>query len=358
MKITDILNETGPGATSTDDYQKMLSFAKANQMPGVPPEQQIALALFKEIQKQRQQNQELGAELNAAEKRIDVATQRSDITGQEVGKHRDELGRERKDIEAQKAGLGKLDQEYSARAQASQEQIDNLTSRLESIKNQPGINKDAADALEKQIQALDKKGVSMDKFQELEQTINRVQRLQHVDDEVVQGLAAQVKDAHNTAKELAKTKQDMSHELDKEAVAAQDKIDELTREIDELRALAATVQPAITDVIQPKLQQIDQKVKELDGENEHIYTELGQHDLEIRKLGGSGGSGTPEEPEPPVNPAPAPIPGNPNQDAEDAADAKAKAAIAKAQLNSLKQPQQVAESKFFKSVAWATGKTK
>jgi DNA repair exonuclease SbcCD ATPase subunit len=213
---------------------------------------------------------------------------------------------------------------------------------------------------------LDQKGVSIDKFQELEQSINQVQQLQQVDDEVVQDLAVQVQDAQETAKELSKTKQDMSTELGKEAAAAQDRIDALTREIEELRTLAAAVEPAITDVIQPKLQQIDTKVKELDGENEDIYNELGQHDLEIRKLsgqGGGGGAGPGPSGTPPPAPAPLPQTGQ-GQDAEEDARARANAAIIKAQLASLKQPtpskqpEAIAESRLFKAIKWATGKTK
>ena len=368
MKINDILSED-VAAAGSNDYQKMQDFVRANQTQGVPPDQQIALALFKELQKQKAQNTQLSAELDAADERIDLATQSNSLQNKELGTHRNELERERQSSKQQQAAIGQLDQQTAARQKASQEQIDGLTSRLEAIKNQPGIGDEAAAKLEKQIQALDQKGVSIDKFQELEQSINQVQQLQQVDDEVVQDLAAQVQDAQETAKELSKTKQDMSTELGKEAAAAQDRIDALTREIEELRTLAAAVEPAITDVIQPKLQQIDTKVKELDGENEDIYNELGQHDLEIRKLSGQGGGGGGAGPgnlgTPPPAPAPEPLPQTgQEQDSEEDARARANAAIVKAQLASLKQPtpskqpEAIAESRMFKAIKWATGKTK
>ena len=91
MKINDILCEAGD---DSGDYQQMLAFTRANRVGGVPDEQQIPLALFKELKKQQQQNQTLGAELDAAEQRIDQATASGELSRQELGMHRTELDRE------------------------------------------------------------------------------------------------------------------------------------------------------------------------------------------------------------------------------------------------------------------------
>ena len=70
MKINDILQEAGD---DSGDYQQMLAFTRANRVGGVPDEQQIPLALFKELKKQQQQNQALSSELSDAEQRINQA---------------------------------------------------------------------------------------------------------------------------------------------------------------------------------------------------------------------------------------------------------------------------------------------
>ena len=100
MKITDILSED-VAAAGSNDYQKMQDFVKANQTQGVPPDQQIALALFKELQKQKAQNTQLSAELDAADERIDLATQSNTLQNKELGMHRGELERERQSSKQQ-----------------------------------------------------------------------------------------------------------------------------------------------------------------------------------------------------------------------------------------------------------------
>ena len=91
MKAREIFQEN---SVSSSDYQKMLDFVRDNRDSGVPADQQVAVALFKELQKQKRQNQLLGKELSAAEKRIDQATRSGELSTQELGMHRAELDRE------------------------------------------------------------------------------------------------------------------------------------------------------------------------------------------------------------------------------------------------------------------------
>jgi hypothetical protein len=84
MKINDILTEAGDDSS---DYQQMQAFVRANRVGGVPADQQVALALFKELKKQRAQNAELGRELSAAEQRIDQAMSSGELSKKELGMH-------------------------------------------------------------------------------------------------------------------------------------------------------------------------------------------------------------------------------------------------------------------------------
>lgn len=286
MRAKEFLKEN---SDISSDYQKMLDFVRDNRDSGVPADQQVAVALFKELQTQKRQNQLLGKELSAAEKRIDQATRSGELSTQELGMHRAELDREIAAGEKQQGVIGQLDQQYAERDQASQEQIQNLTSQLETIKNTPGISKDAADDLEKQIQELDQNSVSSDKLQGLEQTIISIQSLQTVDDSAIKELTAQVKQAQNTAQELEKTKKSMSQDLDQLTRDAFDSVEQMKQDIARLNQLSDTIAPVAAQVqqLQPQVQSIGAKVVELDSESEDVYNELLNHTKLLNQLTGS-----------------------------------------------------------------------
>ena len=90
MRLFDIISEAGD---DSGDYQQMQAFVRANRVGGVPDSQQIPLALFKELKRQQAQNQALGRELSDAERRIDQATRSGELSQQELGLHRGEIGR-------------------------------------------------------------------------------------------------------------------------------------------------------------------------------------------------------------------------------------------------------------------------
>jgi len=234
MKIYDILREAGDDSS---DYQQMLAFTRANRVGGVPDEQQIPLALFKELKKQQQQNQALGAELDAAEQRIDQATQSGELSQKELGMHRGELDREREAGEKQQAAVGQLGQQYAEREKASGEQIQQLTKQLEIVKNKPGVDKKAAEELEKQIRELGEKSVPMDRLAELENTIAKVQNMQTVDDSALKNLVAQVKDAQEATKELQKTKATVGKDAEETARQALDQIEQIKQQLAQFQTI-------------------------------------------------------------------------------------------------------------------------
>jgi DNA repair exonuclease SbcCD ATPase subunit len=275
MKITEILSE-GPSQPG-QDYQKMMNFVRSAKLQGVPADQQVAVALFKELEKQQQQNKALSSELDAAEERIDVATQRGDVYGGQLKKHQSELDRERQDIDAQKTAMGDLDAQHTKRAKASVQQIQDLTSKLETIKTKPGVDQNVAAQLEQQIAELKNKGVSADKVKELEQSISSVQNMQSVDDVTIADLMAKVKDAQNVAQELEKTKQQVGQDLDQTTAQALAKVDQVTHEIDQLKKLAGMLEPAVNDIIIPKLKRLETDSLDTDatiGELEHTIDKL------------------------------------------------------------------------------------
>ena len=232
MKIYDILQEAGD---DSGDYQQMLAFTRANRVGGVPDEQQIPLALFKELKKQQQQNQALGAELDAAEQRIDQATASGELSQRELGMHRGELDRERTAGERQQAAVGQLGQQYAQREKANGEQIQQLTNQLEMVKNMPGIDAKAAKELEKQIKELGEKSVPMDKLAELESSIAAVQSMQSVDDAEIQDLMAQIEQAQKDSKELEKTKASVSKDAEETAQRALDQIEQIKQELEQFQ---------------------------------------------------------------------------------------------------------------------------
>ena len=90
MKLKEVISEAVPVSAPSNvgrDYINMLNFVKSSGLEGVPADQQVAVALFKELQKQQQKNTQLGRELSAAEQRIDQATQSGELYGQELAMH-------------------------------------------------------------------------------------------------------------------------------------------------------------------------------------------------------------------------------------------------------------------------------
>ena len=273
MKINDILKEDGD---TSGDYQQMIAFTQANRVGGVPEEQQIPLALFKELKKQKQQNQALSTELSDAEKRINQATATGELSQQELNMHRGELDRERTAGEKQQATVGQLGQKYAEREKASDEQIQQLTNQLEMVKNKPGVNPEAAKQLEQQIKELGEKSVSLNRLQELESSIAAVQNMQTVDDSTIKDLVAKVNQAQEATKELAKTRQTVGQDAEQTAKRALDQVEQIKQQLAHFREVEQTVlalQPMVQDVLAPKVNDLsrraalDDKVKNIKAAN-------------------------------------------------------------------------------------------
>jgi chromosome segregation ATPase len=273
MKISDVLTEAVPVSAPFNvgrDYINMLNFVKSSGLENVPPDQQVAVALFKELQKQQQKNTQMGRELSAAEKRIDQATASGELYGQELATHQAELDRERDELDKQQQKIGQIDQQYAGRAQASEQQMRTLTDRLEQLKTKPGVDQSTAETLQRQIEKLEKEGIDKEKYQDLQKNIESIQSMQQVDDRVIQDLVAQIKSAESAAAGLEKTKQELGKDIGKQAEQAIARVDELTAEIQRLKQLAGTVEAAtvtIGDVIKPQLQAVRAKVTELEQDN-------------------------------------------------------------------------------------------
>ena len=248
MKIAHVINEV---ADNSSDYQNMLSFVKANQVAGVPPDQQIGLALFRELQKQKQQNRALGTELSAAEQRINQALSTGELSQKELGMHQAELERERRSGEEQQSAIGQLGQKYSERDRASREQMQGLAAKLEAVKNKPGVDKRTAEELEKQIKKLSQESVPVDRLQALEQTISAVQNMQQVDDSAIKDLMAQVKDAQAASEELQKTRQTVGRDAEETAQRALNQVEQIKQQLAHFREVEQTVAE-----LQPRVDQI------------------------------------------------------------------------------------------------------
>ena len=319
MKSHEFIAE-GP---ESSDYQQMLNFVNNNKTPGVPPEQQVALAMFRELNKQQQQNKQLGAELKAAEQRIDIASQGDELAQAELGKHQSELERERGDIEQQRDKMGKIDQKHSEREKASAEQLQNLTAQLDQIKQKPGVDPNATKELEKQMDALKKNGLDADKYRSLEQQVAKMQNMQQVDDKTMQSLIGQVKDAQAKADELSRTRAAVGGEISQSTDAMQDEIEQLKAQLAHFREVEQTVaalQPMVQDVLAPKVDKLIKKQDIADKVNQIKTTQAFARDEITRNAGKSA--------LPPQAPAPNPqmsLPG-------------------------------VAESKLLKAIKWATSK--
>ena len=326
MKSHEFITE-GP---ESSDYQQMLNFVNNNKTPGVPPEQQVALAMFRELNKQQAQNKQLGAELKAAEQRIDIASQGDELAQAELGKHQSELERERGDIEQQRDKMGKIDQKHSEREKASAEQLQNLTAQLDQIKQKPGVDPNATKELEKQMDALKKNGLDADKYRSLEQQVAKMQNMQQVDDKTMQSLIGQVKDAQAKAAEIGAAKNELGKQIDTATGNAEEQLAQLRQQLAQLNGVTNAMQSAVVDVIPQQIEKVSAKVQELDGENEVVYDELELHDALLRKLT------TPQAPPnaPPQAPPAAPALAPPQRQPEPAFE----------------------DSQLMKSIKWATGK--
>ena len=366
MRYTDLINED-PSADA-HDYQQMMALVNANKAPGVPPDQQVAFAMYKELQRQQALSKSLSAELQAAEKRIDQATQSSELAGQERGKHQAELERERERGEKQKDAVNKIDQEHSAREQASAQQLQQLASQLETIKSKPGVSAEAGQALEKQIEELKTKGVDPAKYDSLAQSVARMQNMQQVDEKTMQDLMAQVNDAKAKADELVKTRAAVGGEIEQTSAQMQDEIDQLKQQLAHFKDVEKTVStltPMVQDVIAPKVDKLYKR--QLAADN------LDPSDI-AQKFAAKGGLGPAAQQMLDKTPAPQQLdlPGvpaaNPKQmnlplptatkAAQPPAPNYSADRIARDATNKAKRtdPAAVYEDKLFKLIKWATGK--
>lgn len=349
MKSHEFIKEDGAG-----DYQQMLSFVSRHKTPGVPDDQQVALALYKELQKQQQTNDQLGKELASAEQRIDTATQRG-----QLGKQGTDLDRERQDLDKQRSVMGQIDAENAKREKANAHQIQHLTAQLTDLQKKPGVSSAESKALEKQIKELTDKGMDADKFRAVQISVTNIQQMQKVDNLEIKHLVDQLRTATKSPEPAAPAPA-VTKELEKTDDRTQSELDSIKKQLDHFKGIerkVAALTPLVMDI-----QDTMQKVEKLDKENEHIYQELQKHDALLNKRppppnDNDGNGEPPPHTKPPVAPpSPAPAPGA-DYDAlekDDSSRAKALAAMAKARL--INKPEPVYESKLLKAIKWATGK--
>lgn len=348
MKINDVIKEA---SEDSGDYQQMLAFAKANRVGGVPDEQQIPLALFKELKKQQQQNQALSSELSDAEKRINQAMASGELGRQELGLTRGELDRERAAGEKQQAAVGQLSQQYAEREKASAEQIQQLSAQLEQVKNKPGVDAKAAEELERQIKELGEKSVPADRVQELESTIVAIQTMQQVDDSSIKDLISQVKDAQEATKEVEKTKQSIQQDLKQTVQDTHNQVEQIKQDLAKLQQVektVATLQPLVKSVVIP---QVDRLMQDKALRDKIAMQQSAKGFAQAIKTGALP-SGTPAQMTATNDPQ-ASLPGL-SQEPDDM----------QASLPGFQDPanqpeyqmRAVAESAFQRSIAWATGK--
>jgi chromosome segregation ATPase len=333
MKINDILTEAGDDSS---DYQQMQAFVRANRVGGVPADQQVALALFKELKKQRAQNAELGRELSAAEQRIDQAMSSGELSKKELGMHQAELDRERGALEKQQAAIGQLGQQYSEREQASTAQIAKLADQLEQVKNQPGVDAKAAEALEKQIEDLNKNSVPVAKLAELEKTIGQIQNQSQVDDTAIEDLVAQVKAAQAATQELAQTKQSVTQDVKQTLQATQDQVAQMRQDIDVLRRIESDLEIELND--------LNNSYKETDATVWDIESKTLPDIIDWINQNKNATAGKPAQPQPQPQPQQPQL--TPN------ARATAQRLINKGVL----KPEPVSESPLHRAIEWAVGK--
>jgi chromosome segregation ATPase len=354
MKINDILNEAGD---DSGDYQQMLAFTRANRVGGVPDDQQIPLALFKELKKQQQQNQALGAELDAAEQRIDQATQSGELSKKELGMHRGELDRERAAGVQQKAAIGQLGQQYAEREKASTEQVQDLAQRLEAVKNMPGVNKDSVDRLEKQIQELGKTGIGAEKVEELERSIAAIQSAESTDDAAIKDLIQQVKAAQAATAELSKTKQTVSKDAEETANKALDQIEQIKQQLSRFKEVEDA-----TQLVKLQVNQLAQSQAKLADKVDTVPIAVGQANKEITQRGASSMMSTSPQMSLPGVETPASDAGN-QLELPGVNQPQAEPDVARNLVGRIKQANPVDKAAVYESqlqnaIAWATGKRK
>ena len=334
MKISDVLTEATPVSAPSNvgrDYINMLNFVKGSGLEGVPADQQVAVALFKELQKQQQKNTKLGQELSAAEKRIDQATASGDMYGQELAMHQSELERERGELDKQQQKMGQIDQQYAGRAQASEQQMRSLTDQLAQLKTKPGVDKSTAETLQNQIEKLQKEGIGQDKFKELQKNIESIQGMQQVDDRVIQDLVAQIKSAEAAAAGLEKTKQDLGKDLEQKTNTALDQVAQMKQQLANLKDMEQTVAN-----LKDEVNNLEDDAKY----NDRVIIDLSSAIANLRKA-----MPTKDKPQP-TPAAAAPVP---------KVDPRLVQSLVK---QGVIQPDPVAESKLHNAIAWATGRTK
>jgi chromosome segregation ATPase len=366
MKISDVLTEAGPATAPSNvgrDYINMLNFVKSSGLEGVPADQQVAVALFKELQKQQQKNTQLGRELSAAEKRIDQATQSGDMYGQELATHQAELERERGEIERQQEKMGQIDQQYASRAQASEQQMRSLTDKLEQLKSKPGVDKSTAETLQNQIEKLRKEGVDKEKYQELQKNIESIQNMQQVDDRVIQDLVAQVKDAQQASQELQKTRQTVGKDAEETAQRALDQVEQIKQQLKHFQDVEA--QTALLNQQVNKLAQAQNVLSKQTGKMQAAPTTADMAKDEIAKQGAATML-TPAEPSPqmrlPGIENTPPATGNqielPGLDQPESEPDRYKNIVGRVKQANPVDVAAVYESQMARAIAWATGRTK
>ena len=348
MKIYDILSEA---SDDSGDYQQMLAFTRANRVGGVPDEQQIPLALFKELKKQQQQNQALGAELDAAEQRIDQATASGELSRKELGMHRTELDRERTAGDQQRAAVGQLGQQYAEREKASTEQIKQLTGQLDQIRNMPGIDKKAAEDLEKKIKELGEKSVPADRLAELESTIAQIQTSSIADDDTIKDLVQQVKDAQAATDTRVDMVTQMRQDIERLRQVEQGLRDDVDKVADQSEETTATVYDIETKELPWAINNINQLKTKVSMDDIPPYAPSGQQ-VETPP--------PPQQQVPASEPTPEPAAADTTQEpANQPVYTPSQLATAKklGLSGDLQAPNlKFAESAFARSVAWATGK--
>ena len=324
MKISDVLTEAVPVSAPSNvgrDYINMLNFVKGSGLEGVPADQQVAVALFKELQKQQQKNTQLGRELSAAERRIDQATASGDMYGQELATHQAELDRERGEIDKQREKMGQIDQQYADRAQASEQQMRTLTDQLSQLKTKPGVDQSTAETLQNQIEKLQKEGIGQDKYKELQKNIETIQGMQQVDDRVIQDLVAQIKSAESAAADAVQTKQELGQDLEKQLA-----------HFKEVEQTVTGLRQQVNDL------ELDRNL------NDQAIVDLSTAIGNLRKAMPKKDKTSPQQ-----TPTPAPVTPSPVSRVDPRL-------VKSLQDKGVFDPDPVTESKFVNAIAWATGK--
>jgi uncharacterized coiled-coil DUF342 family protein len=247
------------------DYQKMLQFVNNQRLSGVPADQQVAVALFKELEKQRAINKHMDSELEAAEELVSSNKKQGDVTSSELTKNRSELEKEK------------------IKQQATKQQLQTLAQQLDQLRSTPDIDPEVTSAIEKQIAELQQKmqdtkgtGIDSNKVAELESAIAKIKQSETVDAEQFKKLQQQFKDAEQaaiSAKDRVGQVKDYTAQIEK----LNAEIDGLTKTISADKKQINDLNVSIASVINPKIQ-------ELDKENEFVYNELEQHDSLITQV--------------------------------------------------------------------------